>query len=102
MKKYLDDPKGEIMKRVLMLLGMMFLAAPAWAGVCTAVIQRVCQPEKSCRISESRTQLASSPEECLEKTKSFCTIYFTEGVAAKKIQVGYEGQSLKEGQDICQ
>jgi len=88
------------MKRVVFALIFMFFSFDAFAGVCTTLVTRVCQPGKTCRTSESHTDLANTPEECLSIAKRFCPVYFTEGVATKQVRVLFDGQPLS--QNLCQ
>jgi hypothetical protein len=89
------------MKKLLLILSLLLWAATASAGVCTTLITRICQPGKPCRTSETHTDLANSPEECLASAQRFCPVYFTEGVAGKQVRSIYDGQPLQEGQNIC-
>ena len=87
------------MKLILVLILTLY-CSQALAGVCATLVTRVCQPGKPCRTSESHTDLANTPEECLNTAKRFCPVYFTEGVAGKQVRVFFEGQPLS--QNVCQ
>jgi len=90
------------MKQTLLALIFFLVSSSAWAGLCTTMITRSCQPGKTCRTSETYTQLVNSVEECLSIARRFCPVYFSECVAHKQVHATYEGTSLEGGQNLCQ
>lgn len=88
------------MNRLFLVLIIILYATPLWAGVCTTFVQRVCQPGKSCRTSESHTGLANSASECVSQARQFCTVHLTEEIASKRVRAEFEGKPVE--QNICQ
>jgi hypothetical protein len=90
------------MKQALLALAFFLISTTAWAGLCTTMITRSCQPGKTCRTSETYTQLVNSEEECLSIARRFCPVYFSECVAHKQVRATFEGATLAGGQNLCQ
>jgi len=90
------------MKRFLFALILIAYPATTWAGVCTTMIHRICQPGKTCRTSESHTQLVNTAEDCLALARRMCPVYFTEGVAGKQVRAQFDSVPLGSGHNLCQ
>ena len=90
------------MKLTLLTIIFVLIGSTAWAGLCTTMITRSCQPGKTCRTSETYTQLVNSTEECLSIARRFCPVYFSECVAHKQVHANFEGAPLAGGQNLCQ
>ncbi len=73
----------------------------AFAGICTAHVERVCKPNMLCRPSETLTQLKNSSDECLVLAKSLCTIHFSDGIVSKQVHANFEGKAIAGGQNLC-
>lgn len=86
---------------ILSLFFVLTATGPAFAGLCTAHIERVCKPNRLCRPTETLTQLKNSPDECLTLAKGLCTIHFSDGIVSKQVRANFEGQSLAGGQNLC-
>lgn len=86
------------------ILSLFFILASlgsAFAGICTAHVERVCKPNMLCRPSETHTHLKNSPDECLTLAKSLCTIHFSDGIVSKQVRANFEGQAVAGGQNLC-
>lgn len=70
--------------------------------MCTAMVRRVCHPQKPCRTSETHSELTPSAEHCLAYAKRLCPVFFTEGVASKQVHASFDGQPLQGGRNLCQ
>jgi len=89
------------MKRIFLILFTILYASPLSAKVCTTFVERVCQPGKSCRTSESNTVLVNSAAECIAQAKKFCTVHLTEEIAKKKVHAEFDGAPVEGEQNLC-
>lgn len=83
-----------------LLIALTFTSS-AYAGVCTAHVERVCKPNTACRPSETHTLIKNSQDECLAHAKTFCTVHLTDSIISKQISANFEGISIAGGQNLC-